>query len=113
MNFAEVIHSILEPIRSLLYSSTQTDVLESIEFIIAIVNTSVKGSDTGIREVLKLVWSKEAAIIEAVRNAFKTLYLSNGQDKWYVLVLHQFFFPYNFHIYVYVYIFFYLKYKYS
>lgn len=48
----------------------------------AIANNSIKGSESGIKEILKLVWSKEAAIREAALNAFKALYLKNGDEEW-------------------------------
>ena len=86
MNFSEVMHSIIEPVHALLYSSTQTDILEAIEFIMAIANNSIKGSESGIKEVLKLVWSKEPAIKEAALNAFKALYLKDGENERYLFI---------------------------
>lgn len=85
LNFSEVIHSIIDPINSLLHSSTQTDILEAIEFIVTIANNSVKGSESGIKEVLKLVWSKEAAVREAAFSAFKSMYLS-GEERYLVCI---------------------------
>ncbi|GFS87575.1 condensin complex subunit 1 [Nephila pilipes] len=81
LNFAEVIHGIVEPVCALLHSSTQTDVLEAIEFFTSAAGSLVTGSDAGIRQILELIWSNEVPVKEAVLNAFKSLYLSNIKDK--------------------------------
>ncbi|GFY54758.1 condensin complex subunit 1 [Trichonephila inaurata madagascariensis] len=81
LNFAEVIHGIIEPVSTLLHSSTQTDVLEAIDFFTSAAGSLVTGSDAGIRQVLELVWSNEVPVKEAVLNAFKSLYLTNVKDK--------------------------------
>ncbi|KFM76868.1 hypothetical protein X975_16020, partial [Stegodyphus mimosarum] len=61
LNFAEVIHGTIEPVCSLLHSSTQTDILEAIEFFTAAAaGNAVKSTNVGIKEILNLVWSKEA-----------------------------------------------------
>ncbi|KAG8183631.1 hypothetical protein JTE90_005619 [Oedothorax gibbosus] len=77
LNFAEVIHGLSEPVCALLHSSTNTDVLEAIEFFTAAATSLVNGSDSGIREILNLVWSNETAVKDAALNAFKSLYLSD------------------------------------
>lgn len=81
LNLAEVIHGIIEPVCALLHSSTQTDILEAIDFFTSAAGSLVTGSDSGIRKILELIWSNEAPVKEAVLNAFKSLYLSNVKDK--------------------------------
>ncbi|XP_055952607.1 condensin complex subunit 1-like [Argiope bruennichi] len=81
LNFAEVIHGIVEPVCALLHSSTQTDILEAIEFFTAAAGNLVTGSDAGIKEILNLVWSTEVTVKEAALNSFKSLYLSSVKDK--------------------------------
>ncbi|GBM42074.1 Condensin complex subunit 1 [Araneus ventricosus] len=81
LNFAEVIRGIVEPVCALLHSSTQTDILEAIEFFTAAAGNLVTGSDVGIKEILNLVWSTEVTVKEAALNAFKYLYLSSVKDK--------------------------------
>lgn len=85
LNFAEVIHGLSEPVCALLHSSTNSDVLEAIEFFTAAASSLVKGSDSGIREILNLVWSNEGVVRDAALNAFRSLYLSDMQNNRSVL----------------------------
>ncbi|XP_071042878.1 condensin complex subunit 1 [Parasteatoda tepidariorum] len=81
LNFAEVIHGVVQPICTLLHSSTQTDVLEAIEFLTTASGSLVNGLEAGVREILNLVWSIELPIRDAALKAFKALYLTEVEEK--------------------------------
>jgi len=64
-------------ILTLLDSTAQTDVLESISFFTAAFQFGFSKSLEGVRRMLYLVFSKEVAIKAAVCNAYKELYFSS------------------------------------
>lgn len=77
LKFSEVINDAIRPICALLHSSTQTDVLEAIDFFVVATSSSLSGTEFQVHSILNLVSSNENAIREAVKNAFKMLYLAD------------------------------------
>ncbi|XP_046396855.1 condensin complex subunit 1 [Ischnura elegans] len=60
----------------LLSSDASTDVLEAIDFFTSAFLFGLTEAKTGVREMLRLVFSKDAAVKDAVVGAYAKLYLS-------------------------------------
>ncbi len=74
-DFIKHIESAIPKISRLLFSSTQTDVLEVISFFVTCFEAGLMDMVTGIRKMLALVSHSEKNIKDAVINAYKRLYL--------------------------------------
>ncbi|XP_032230454.1 condensin complex subunit 1 [Nematostella vectensis] len=59
----------------LLGSKTTTDVSEAIEFCVTAHEFGLRNAIVGVRRMLVLIWSRDAAVKEAVVEAYKGLYL--------------------------------------
>ncbi|KAK6964823.1 condensin complex subunit 1 [Biomphalaria glabrata] len=79
MTFSAQVQQCIPVICKLLCSKNSTDVIEAIQFFVTAVQLGVSAAHTGIRHMMKLIWSKEASIREAVVQAFTTLYLSSTE----------------------------------
>ena len=67
--------SAIPSLLALLGSSSNSDVLESIEFFVVAKQFNVQRSDVGLKRMLGLVWSREPAVREAAIDAYRRLYL--------------------------------------
>jgi len=56
-------------------------VLEAVQFCVTVCEFSVANSLTGVRRMLPLVWSMDAAIKDAVVQAYRRLYLNPQGDS--------------------------------
>lgn len=56
-------------------------VQEAVEFCVTVCEFSVANSLTGVRKMLPLVWSTDAAIKDAVVQAYRRLYLNPQGDS--------------------------------
>lgn len=74
-DFIKHIESAIPKISRLLFSNTQTDVLEVISFFVTCFEAGLMDMVTGIRKMLALVTHSEKNIKDAVVNAYKRLYL--------------------------------------
>lgn len=74
-DFIKHIESAIPKISRLLFSNTQTDVLEVISFFVTCFEAGLMDMVTGIRKMLALVTQSEKNIKDAVVNAYKRLYL--------------------------------------
>lgn len=81
MTFSAQVQQCIPVICKLLCSKNSTDVIEAIQFFVTAVQLGVSAAHTGIRHMMKLIWSKEASIREAVVQAFTTLYLSSTETN--------------------------------
>lgn len=55
-------------------------VQEAVQFCVTVCEFSVANSISGVRKMLPLVWSTDAAIKEAVVQAYRRLYLNPQGD---------------------------------
>ncbi len=72
--FAEQIENVITLACQLLGSKNLTDVTEAINFFVACDQFGVQGASVGVRKMLALAWSKEAAAKDALLTAYDTLY---------------------------------------
>ncbi|XP_051865844.1 condensin complex subunit 1, partial [Pristis pectinata] len=78
LTFGEKIQGAIEIVSKLLGSKNPSVVQDAIHFFVTISEFEVPGSTVGMRQMLPLVWSKEAGVKEAVVNAYRRLYLNPG-----------------------------------
>lgn len=81
--FAEQIQAAIPIICKFLQSSTSSDIQEAVGFFVAAHQFGLRGALTGVRHMLPLIWSKEAALRDAVVNSYRTIYLtaSSGSSR--------------------------------
>lgn len=65
-------------------------VQEAVQFCVTVCEFSVANSVSGVRKMLPLVWSTDAAIKDAVVQAYRRLYL-NPQGETVRFVKHTFY----------------------
>ena len=82
--FAEEMAKAINMISSLLHCGQVPVVQDAIEFLTTASMFGFDQSESGIRQMLLLVWSGEASIKEAVASSYKSLYLALKEDipKW-------------------------------
>ena len=61
--------------RQLLGSKSVTDVAEAVEFFVVAAEIGLRNALLGVRKMLALIWSRDAAVRDAVVEAYKRLYL--------------------------------------
>lgn len=76
VQFISKIHQGMPTVSRLLGSKVNTDILESIQFFVMAHRFKIENAVEGIKSMLVLIWSKEAATKEAVIDAYKTLYIT-------------------------------------
>jgi condensin complex subunit 1 len=81
MTFIKQIQTAIPQLTRLLFSKTQTDVLEVISFFVTCYEHGLVDMLFGIRKMLSLVLYAEKTIKDAVVNAYKRLYLTNVQTS--------------------------------
>ncbi|XP_061919776.1 condensin complex subunit 1 isoform X1 [Entelurus aequoreus] len=74
--FALQVERAISVINSMLYWKTTSVVQEAVQFCVAVCEFSVANSLSGVRKMLPLVWSTDAAIKDAVVQAYRRLYLN-------------------------------------
>nr|XP_029508618.1 condensin complex subunit 1-like [Oncorhynchus nerka] len=77
-------------INTILYWKTTSVVQEAVQFCVTVCEFSVANSLTGVRKMLPLVWSTDAAIKDVVVQAYRRLYLNPQGDNtrsWSFLVV--------------------------
>ncbi|XP_041842693.1 condensin complex subunit 1 isoform X2 [Melanotaenia boesemani] len=78
--FALQVERAISVINSMLYWKTTSVVQESVQFCVTVCEFSVANSVSGVRKMLPLVWSTDAAIKDAVVQAYRRLYLNPQGD---------------------------------
>jgi condensin complex subunit 1 len=81
ISFLRHIESAIPKLSQLLFSKTQTDVLEVISFFVTCYEHGLVDMLFGIRKMLSLVLYAEKTIKDAVTNAYKRLYLTPGGSR--------------------------------
>jgi condensin complex subunit 1 len=76
LSFVNQIQEAIPKLSKLLFSKTQTDVLEVIGFFVTCYEHGFTDMLTGVRKMLSLMLSAEKTIKDAVVSAYKRLYLS-------------------------------------
>ncbi|XP_068426769.1 condensin complex subunit 1 isoform X2 [Clinocottus analis] len=79
--FALQVERAISVINSMLYWKTTSVVQEAVQFCVTVCEFSVANSVSGVRKMLPLVWSADAAIKDAVVQAYKRLYLNPQGDS--------------------------------
>ncbi|KAJ3598016.1 hypothetical protein NHX12_001530 [Muraenolepis orangiensis] len=80
-SFALQVEWAISVINAMLYWKTTSVVLEAVQFCVTVCEFGVADSLTGVRRMLPLVWSTDAAIKDAVVQAYKRLYLNPQGDS--------------------------------
>ncbi|XP_024123504.1 condensin complex subunit 1 [Oryzias melastigma] len=78
--FALQVERAISVINTMLYWKTTSVVQEAVQFCVTVCEFSVANSVSGVRRMLPLVWSTDAAIKDAVIQAYKRLYLNPQGD---------------------------------
>ncbi|XP_072316817.1 condensin complex subunit 1 [Eucyclogobius newberryi] len=78
--FALQVETAIAVINTMLYWKTTTVVQEAVQFCVTVCEFSVANSISGVRKMLPLVWSTDAAIKDAVVQAYRRLYLNPQGD---------------------------------
>uniref|UniRef100_A0A4W5PYQ4 Condensin complex subunit 1 n=1 Tax=Hucho hucho TaxID=62062 RepID=A0A4W5PYQ4_9TELE len=80
-SFALQVERAIAVINTMLYWKTTSVVQEAVQFCVTVCEFSVANSLTGVRKMLPLVWSTDAAIKDAVVQAYRRLYLNPQGDN--------------------------------
>ncbi|XP_076010923.1 condensin complex subunit 1 isoform X2 [Genypterus blacodes] len=78
--FALQVERAISVINTMLYWKTTSVVQEAVQFCVTVCEFSVANSVSGVRKMLPLVWSTDAAIKDAVIQAYRRLYLNPQGD---------------------------------
>ncbi|KAM3872854.1 condensin complex subunit 1-like [Diretmus argenteus] len=78
--FALQVETAISSINTMLYWKTTSVVQEAVQFCVTVCEFSVANSLSGVRKMLPLVWSTDAAIKDAVVQAYRRLYLNPHGD---------------------------------
>ncbi|KAJ8289899.1 hypothetical protein GJAV_G00006550 [Gymnothorax javanicus] len=79
-SFALQVEKAISIINSMLYWKTTSVVQEAVQFCVTVCEFSVANALSGVRKMLPLVWSTDAAVKEAVVQAYRRLYLNPQGD---------------------------------
>lgn len=79
--FALQVERAISVINTMLYWKTTSVVQEAVQFCVTVCEFSVANSLSGVRKMLPLVWSTDAAIKDAVVQAYRRLYLNPQGDS--------------------------------
>ncbi|KAM9724450.1 condensin complex subunit 1 [Menidia menidia] len=79
--FALQVEKAISVINTMLYWKTTSVVQEAVQFCVTVCEFSVANSVSGVRKMLPLVWSTDAAIKDAVVQAYRRLYLNPQGDS--------------------------------
>ncbi|XP_036394012.1 condensin complex subunit 1 [Megalops cyprinoides] len=79
-SFALQVEKAIAVINMMLYWKTTSVVQEAVQFCVTVCEFSVANSLSGVRRMLPLVWSTDAAVKEAVVQAYRRLYLNPQGD---------------------------------
>uniref|UniRef100_A0AAR2IUI4 Condensin complex subunit 1 n=1 Tax=Pygocentrus nattereri TaxID=42514 RepID=A0AAR2IUI4_PYGNA len=80
-SFALQVERAIAVINNMLYWKTTTVVQEAVQFCVTAREFSVADSVCGVRKMLPLVWSTDAAVKDAVVQAYRRLYLNPQGDS--------------------------------
>ncbi|XP_062843887.1 condensin complex subunit 1 [Trichomycterus rosablanca] len=80
-SFALQVERAIAVINNMLYWKTTTVVQEAVQFCVTACEFSVADSVSGVRKMLPLVWSSDAAVKDAVVQAYRRLYLNPQGDN--------------------------------
>ncbi|KAM6910278.1 condensin complex subunit 1 [Xenentodon cancila] len=78
--FALQVENAISVINTMLYWKTTSVVQEAVQFCVTVCEFGVANSVSGVRKMLPLVWSTDAAIKDAVVQAYRRLYLNPQGD---------------------------------
>ncbi|MED6291748.1 hypothetical protein CHARACLAT_026832 [Characodon lateralis] len=78
--FSLQVERAISVINNMLYWKTTSVVQEAVQFCVTVHEFSVANSVIGVRKMLPLVWSTDAAIKDAVVQAYRRLYLNPQGD---------------------------------
>ncbi|KAM9310298.1 condensin complex subunit 1 isoform 1-T2 [Pholidichthys leucotaenia] len=78
--FALQVERAISVINTMLYWKTASVVQEAVQFCVTVCEFSVANSVSGVRKMLPLVWSTDAAIKDAIIQAYRRLYLNPQGD---------------------------------
>lgn len=80
--FTNTVAHVLPMIQTFLFSKTQSDVHEAIEFFTTAYLFGIENTEAGMMKMLPLVWSGEVEKKEAVAKAFnRVLFVTDQQGR--------------------------------
>ena len=74
--FVGTVHKAVLTIEGLLRSSTTSDVVEAMHFLVAVYDFEFEVAQQSLRKMLLLVWSKEPTVKDAVAEAYRAIFLA-------------------------------------
>ncbi|KAL1380388.1 hypothetical protein pipiens_014240 [Culex pipiens pipiens] len=75
IRFAEIVSDAVPKLQDMLMSKSQTDVYEAIDFFTSAYLFGIKGTESGMQQMLYLVWSTDAEKRSSVATAYKRVLL--------------------------------------
>ena len=81
VRFASQMQSSIKVLCQLLGSKVSSDILETIDFFISANEFGLADVEQGTRKMLALIWSRDAAVKEAVVNAYRKLYIEPRHEN--------------------------------
>lgn len=82
LEFSQIIVSAVPKLQELLMSKTDSDVVEAIDFFTSAFQFGIKNTESGMRQMLYLVWSVSKDKRGPVRDAYKiVLFTTNKQGR--------------------------------
>lgn len=84
IQFAQVMVQAVPAIENMMLSKINSDVFEAIEFFTTAHLFGIKGTETGMRKMLFLVWSGDKEKRETVSRAYHRVLFGTDQEGRYV-----------------------------
>ena len=81
VRFASQMQKAIKVLCQLLGSKVSTDILETIDFFISANEFNLSDIEEDTRKMLALIWSRDAAVREAVVNAYRKLYIEPREES--------------------------------
>eukprot|EP01133_Synstelium_polycarpum_P014872 gene14872-17587_t len=83
VRFVQIVNGSLDKVSQLLHSTSTTDVQESVKFFVEAHRLNLDGHKEGVTKMLLLVWHKDKAVQDTIRESFKEILLTttSAQSK--------------------------------
>ena len=81
VRFASQMQRAIKVLCQLLGSKVSSDILETIDFFVSANEFNLADIEQGTRKMLALIWSRDAAVREAVVNAYRKLYIEPREES--------------------------------
>lgn len=92
LHFSELIVEAVPKLEQMLMSKTNADVVEAIKFFKTGYLFQIKGTECGMRSMLRLLWTSDKEKREAVTNAYHTVLFETDASGRYLNKIMSIFF---------------------